>query len=76
MVIAVGGHHRPRPGGNGKGRKRITDSDVRHGVDVMARYGAELEPFIQTGVLRHEGPRLWLTRQGMLIAHEIMITFV
>jgi oxygen-independent coproporphyrinogen-3 oxidase len=47
-----------------------------HGVDVWARYGASLEPFLQAGILRREGPRLWLTRQGMLLAHEVMTTFV
>jgi oxygen-independent coproporphyrinogen III oxidase len=47
-----------------------------HGVDVWARYGADLERFLQAGILRREGPRLWLTRQGMLLAHEVMTTFV
>ena len=47
-----------------------------HGVDVWARYGTDLEPFLQAGILRREGPRLWLTRQGMLLAHEVMTTFV
>ena len=46
------------------------------GVDVWARYGAELEPFLEAGVLRRDGPRLWLTRQGMLLAHEVMTSFV
>ena len=47
-----------------------------HGVDVWARHGGSLEPFLQAGILRREGPRLWLTRQGMLLAHEVMTTFV
>ena len=47
-----------------------------HGVDVWARHGHRLEPFLQAGILRREGPRLWLTRQGMLLAHEVMTTFV
>jgi oxygen-independent coproporphyrinogen-3 oxidase len=47
-----------------------------HGVDVWARHGAELEPFLHAGILRRDGPRLWLTRQGMLLAHEVMATFV
>jgi oxygen-independent coproporphyrinogen III oxidase len=47
-----------------------------HGVDVWERYGAELQPFLQTGILRREGARLLLTRQGMLLAHEVMATFV
>jgi oxygen-independent coproporphyrinogen-3 oxidase len=47
-----------------------------YGVDVWARHGRELEPFLQAGLLRHAGSRLWLTRQGMLLAHEIMAIFV
>ena len=48
----------------------------RYGVDVWARFGAALEPFVTAGVLRHEGPRLRLTRDGMLVANEIMAVFV
>jgi oxygen-independent coproporphyrinogen-3 oxidase len=47
-----------------------------HGVDVWARYGGDLEPFLEAGILKREGPRLWLTREGMLLAHEVMTTFV
>jgi putative oxygen-independent coproporphyrinogen III oxidase len=47
-----------------------------YGVDIWARYGRELEPFVQAGILRQQGPRLWLTREGMLLAHEVMTTFV
>ena len=48
----------------------------RYGVDVWARFGAELEPFLDAGWLRHEGTRLRLTRRGMLLAHEVMAVFV
>ena len=48
----------------------------RYGVDVWTRFGADLEPFIAEGCLRREGSRLWLTRRGMLIAHEVMTVFV
>jgi oxygen-independent coproporphyrinogen-3 oxidase len=48
----------------------------RYGVDVWARYGAELSPFVEEGCLKREGPRLRLTREGMLIAHEVMTIFV
>jgi oxygen-independent coproporphyrinogen-3 oxidase len=48
----------------------------RYGVDVWARYRGELEPFVQQGLLRHDGDRLWLTREGMLLGHEIMGVFV
>ena len=49
---------------------------ANYAVDVWARFGMELEPFLQAGILRREGPRLWLTREGMLLAHEVMTTFV
>ena len=48
----------------------------RYGVDVMARYGAALDPFLGAGWLLHEAGRLRLTRQGMLLANEVMGTFV
>jgi coproporphyrinogen III oxidase-like Fe-S oxidoreductase len=49
---------------------------TRYGVDVWQRYGADLEPFVEVGCLRRDGARLSLTRQGMLVAHEIMSVFV
>ena len=48
----------------------------RYGVDVWQRYGHDLEPFLDAGLLRHDGIRLWLTRHGMLLAHEVMAVFV
>ena len=35
-----------------------------------------LQPFVDAGVLRREGPRLRLNREGMLVANEIMAVFV
>ena len=49
---------------------------ARYGVDVWQRYGRELEPFIEAGCLRRDGASLRLTRQGMLLAHEVMTVFV
>jgi len=49
---------------------------ARYGVDVSERYGRSLQPFVQAGLLRVEGSRLFLTRQGMLLAHEVMAVFV
>ena len=49
---------------------------TRYGVDVWRRFGADLEPFIEAGCLRRDGARLSLTRQGMLLAHEVMTVFV
>jgi oxygen-independent coproporphyrinogen-3 oxidase len=47
-----------------------------YGVDVWDRYGDQLEPFLQSGMLRRAGGRLSLSRQGMLLAHEVMAIFV
>jgi oxygen-independent coproporphyrinogen-3 oxidase len=48
----------------------------RYGVDVCRRFGADLQPFLDAGWLRRDGARLWLTRRGMLLAHEVMAVFV
>ncbi len=48
----------------------------RYGVDVWGRFRDELQPFIDAGVLVREGPRLRLTREGMLVANEVMRVFV
>jgi oxygen-independent coproporphyrinogen-3 oxidase len=49
-----------------------------YGVDVLCRYGAELSRFVDAGLLVVDGPgeRLCLTRQGMLLANEIMMVFI
>jgi len=49
---------------------------ARYGVDVWARYGDELRPFVDARWLVHEGPILRLTREGMLMANEVMAVFV
>lgn len=49
---------------------------TRYGVDVWRRFGVDLEPFLEAGCLRRLGSRLSLTRQGMLLAHEVMSVFV
>ena len=48
----------------------------RYGVDVWQRYGADLATHVEAGLLRRDGARLHLTRQGMLLAHEVMTVFV
>jgi putative oxygen-independent coproporphyrinogen III oxidase len=47
-----------------------------YGVDIWERHRHDLEAFVEAGVLQRAGPRVWLTRQGMLLAHEIMAIFV
>jgi oxygen-independent coproporphyrinogen-3 oxidase len=49
---------------------------TRYGVEAWGRYGAALQPFVDAGLLVREGPRLRLTREGMLLANEIMAVFV
>jgi len=48
----------------------------RYGVDVWARYGGDLQPFVDQGVLFYDGRSLRLPRAGMLVAHEIMTVFI
>ena len=48
----------------------------RYGVDPWQRYGPDLQPFLDTGLLKRQNRRLWLTRRGMLLAHEVMTVFV
>ena len=48
----------------------------RYGVDAWARYGDALAPHIDAGRAVRDGGRLRLTRDGMLVANEVMIAFV
>jgi oxygen-independent coproporphyrinogen-3 oxidase len=48
----------------------------RYAVDVWALYGAELQSFVDQGVLFYDGRSLRLSRAGMLLAHEIMAVFI
>jgi oxygen-independent coproporphyrinogen III oxidase len=48
----------------------------RYGVDVWSRYAKDLRPFADAGLLVYDGEFLRLTRQGMLLAHEIMTVFI
>jgi oxygen-independent coproporphyrinogen-3 oxidase len=49
---------------------------ARYGIDLWAEYGAELQPFRDSGWLIYDEGRLRLTRGGMLLAHEIMAVFI
>jgi oxygen-independent coproporphyrinogen-3 oxidase len=49
---------------------------ARYAVDVWARFGEALQPFVDERLLVREGPQLRLTREGMLVANEIMAVFV
>jgi len=48
----------------------------RYGVGVWDEFGPRLSPFVDAGVVVREGSRLRLTREGMLVANEIMQVFV
>jgi oxygen-independent coproporphyrinogen III oxidase len=48
----------------------------RYAVDVWARFGPRLVPYVEAGLLVRDGARLRLTREGMLLANEIMAVFV
>jgi oxygen-independent coproporphyrinogen III oxidase len=48
----------------------------RYGVDVWRQFGEELQPFVEAGLLIYDGGRLRLTRQGMLLANEVMAVFI
>ena len=50
--------------------------EARYGVQVWARYGRELQPFADEGLLVYDGGSIRLTRRGMLLAHEIMTVFI
>ncbi len=48
----------------------------RFGVDVWTRWGRQLAPFVDAGLVARDRSRLRLTRSGMLLANEVMQVFV
>jgi oxygen-independent coproporphyrinogen-3 oxidase len=50
--------------------------DQRYAVDTWERYGTALEPHLAAGLVEKDGSWLRLTRQGMLLSHEVMTVFV
>ena len=54
----------------------LTALERRYDLNVWARWGCELAPFVEDGVLACERNRLRLTRDGMLLANEVMRVFV
>ena len=54
----------------------LRELEDRYGVQVWARFGRDLQPFADEGLLVYDGGSLKLTRRGMLLAHEIMTVFI
>ena len=49
----------------------------RYGIDIWERYGQDLTPYVAAGLLVHQsGSRLALTRDGMLLANDVMSVFI
>lgn len=48
----------------------------RYGIDAWDRYGDALRPSIEAGLAVRDGNRLRLSRDGMLLANEILSVFV
>ncbi|HXG54824.1 MAG TPA: radical SAM family heme chaperone HemW [Vicinamibacterales bacterium] len=61
---------------------RLTDGidldavSTRYATDVWARYGGALAPFVEEGLVIREGSTLRISRNGMLMANEILQVFV
>jgi len=49
---------------------------ARYEQDTWGRFGPALLPFITMGIVRREGDRIRLTRDGMLVANDVMAVFV
>mgnify|MGYP001353303083 CR=1 FL=1 len=48
----------------------------QYGVDLRTRFGPDLEPYMEQGLLIDEDGRWCLSRKGMLLSNEVMKTFV
>jgi oxygen-independent coproporphyrinogen-3 oxidase len=48
----------------------------RYRIDAWGTYGKSLEPFLVAGLVVREAGRLRLSREGMLLANEILQVFV
>jgi oxygen-independent coproporphyrinogen-3 oxidase len=49
---------------------------ARHGVDPWTRYAEALAPFVEAELVWQDDARFGLTRRGMLVANDVLVTFV
>jgi len=49
---------------------------ARYGVDPWTRYRETLAPFVDEGLMWADDERFGLTRRGMLVANDLLVTFV
>ena len=54
----------------------LDEVGARYNVDAWSRYASELQPHALAGRLTVEGHRVQLTRDGMLVANDVMAVFV
>jgi oxygen-independent coproporphyrinogen-3 oxidase len=54
----------------------LAEIGARYGTDIWGKYGSALTPFIGDGLLINDGRRLRFSREGMLLANEILQVFV
>ncbi|MEO7274213.1 MAG: coproporphyrinogen-III oxidase family protein, partial [Vicinamibacterales bacterium] len=54
----------------------VTAVGARYAQDTWGRFGPALVPFITEGIVHRDGDRIRLTRDGMLVANEVMSVFV
>jgi oxygen-independent coproporphyrinogen III oxidase len=48
----------------------------RYGIDLWERYGQDLSPFVEQRLLIYDRGAIRLTRDGMLLANEVMTVFI
>jgi oxygen-independent coproporphyrinogen-3 oxidase len=53
----------------------VEEMRLKYGLDILARYGDHLQPSVDAGLLIIVDGRLRLTRQGMLMANEVLAVF-
>ena len=48
----------------------------RYGLDIEARYGHHLRPYLDAGLVLIDAGRLHLSRRGMLVANDVLLIFL